>query len=1147
MIACPSCARPNPTDFAFCPDCGAKLPTEPGPSATQGPLTEERKIVTMLFCDLVGFTALSEAHDHENVDALLRSYASCARGVVESHGGVVEKYIGDAVVAVFGFPRTHDDDPERAVRAALKIAREVPKIEWPGDAPLVVRIGVNTGETYLHTDIDPSVGETFLTGDAVNTAARLQSAAPPGGVVVGELTHGLIERTFVCEGMEPLALKGKADPVHAWLIREPVARTGLRTSGETATPFFGRQREIGALRDALGTASQNNRAQFRLLIGEPGLGKSRVVLEFAKCLDAVPELITWRQGRCLAYGEGVTFWPLGEIFKAHAGILDSDDAATVEAKLEVVLPESEDRPWLRQRLRPLLGLSASEASREESFAAWTQLLRHITSRGPTVLVIEDLHWAGEAMLAFVEHLLEEKLAVPLLILATSRPELLQGHHGTLTASLADGDKFARLTLAPLSGLESGALLAALLDTELPSEIDDRIVDLVGGNPLYAEQYVRLLLDRGLLVGTPEGLRLDASEELPLPDTIQAVLSARLDTLPLQQKALLCDAAVIGESFWRGGVAALSGCSPTEIDESMTALMSRDLVRPVVNPSMAGEAEYLFWHALARDVAYAQLPRRVRVEKHVATADWLEGAAGERADEFADVLAHHYVTALDLATVLRDRESAASLRLPTGRRLVRAGEHNRSIDSRTSERQLEQALELLPSESQERSRVLFLLGEAISWQRPKEAIRHFEKALAGLRQGDELNETAGCLVQLAECLMACGAGGWQILVDEAMELFDEERPTFELVVALQELSCIRLLGDGDCRGAIGLADRSLTLAERLNRPVPVGALGWRGAARCWLGDDGGLDDFRRAIEVAEAQGFGMQLLNLRHNYACSVLPRRGPAAALPLFCENAELARQRGNQLLSLGGRASAVVCHEDLGEWDRALSDADELATMAPQDDLVDVRAMVNCAQARLLVARGRPKEAAPLADWLTATARAGFVQPELVAQCCAAAAAVRSKLGRLREAHDLLTASLMVPGWRESAEPEMVRVALACGDDDLAARLSERFLPITALHRHALTSTRGLLAEVRGEREVAVAAFANAALRWSDFGMPYEQAQALLGQGRCLMALDRAPEAESVLDQAREILAQLKAQPALEETVSLLGEATVKSHRAQH
>ena len=355
-------------------------------------------------------------------------------------------------------------------------------------------------------------------------------------------------------------------------------------------------------------------------------------------------------------------------------------------------------------------------------------------------------------------------------------------------------------------------------------------------------------------------------------------------------------------------------------------------------------------------------------------------------------------------------------------------------------------------------------------------------------------------------MACGIGDWQPLVDEAVELIDEARPSIELVVTLQELSCMRLLGAGDLHGAIDFANRSLSLAERITTLIPVGALGWRAAARCWLGDDGGLDDYRRAIEVAAAQGFGMYLATLSYNYACSVLPRRGPATALPLFLESLELGLRRPSQHMDLTARAGAAACLADLGDWDRAQGDLAEVATLLLENDLGDALAMARCVQARLMLARGRLGEAEPLADWLAATARAGSLQPELIAQCSAAAAAVRCGLGRSQEALDLLAASLTVSGWRESAEPEIVRVALACGDVDLAGQLAERFRPITALHRHTLASVRGLLAEARGEHEVAAAAFADAALRWHDFGMPYEEAHALLGQGRCLLGLEEDP-----------------------------------------
>ena len=585
MISCPSCARMSPADFAFCPGCGTKLITEPKPPAAQKPLAEERKVVTMLFCDLVSYTAHSEASDHELIDELLQRYNALARRLVERHGGVVEKFIGDAVLAVFGFPRTHDDDAERAVRCALRLAAEAGGLRWPEGDPVQVRIGVNTGETYLHTDVDPASGETFLTGDAVNTAARLETAAPPGGVVVGEATHNLTDQTIVCQELAPLVLKGKRQPVRAWLAREPKARTGLRTSGETATPFLGRATELAALQNAFEAASTSEQVQFVLLSGEPGIGKSRLVLEFARVLEARPELITWRQGRCPAYGDGSGFAALSEILKSHAGILDSDDVASVEAKLEGVLPEGEQRPWLRQRLRPLLGLEVSPASQEETFAAWTIFLQHLSVPGPAVLVLEDLHWAGEAMLAFVEHVSSQDLAGPLLVLATTRPELLQRRPYVL----APARNVARLPLSPLTRKDAGRLIGALLDERLAAAVRTPIIERVGGNPLYAEEYVRLLLDRGLLLKSRGLLQLKDGAELPLPDTVQAVLAARLDTLPPEHKMLLCDAAVFGESFWAGGVAALAERSAAEVEAALAALAERQLVRRLVSPPSRASA------------------------------------------------------------------------------------------------------------------------------------------------------------------------------------------------------------------------------------------------------------------------------------------------------------------------------------------------------------------------------------------------------------------------------------------------------------------------------------------------------------------------------------------------------------------------------
>jgi class 3 adenylate cyclase len=381
---------------------------------------EERRVVTTLFSDLVGFTTLSERNDPELIDAFLRRYYSAARRVVESYGGTVEKFIGDAVVAVFGVPVLHEDDPERAVRAGLRLVDEIDTLPGIAGQAVEVRVGVNTGEALVALGVDPASGEGFLTGDAVNVAARLQSAAPPMAVAVGQATHQATEKVFAFDACHPVTLKGKSQPLQAWIATAPLVRTGseLRTF---ASAFVGREEELAALQELLEQAMQTLTPELAIIWGEPGIGKSRLLAEFARHLDELPMSVTWRQGRCLPFGSNVAFWALSEIVKAAAGILESDGVARTEARLETVLPEGVDRDRLRARLRPLLGLAAEEASREENFSAWREFLEGLAAAGPTVLVVEDLHWADEAMLAFMDNLAQSSADVPLLVLASARP------------------------------------------------------------------------------------------------------------------------------------------------------------------------------------------------------------------------------------------------------------------------------------------------------------------------------------------------------------------------------------------------------------------------------------------------------------------------------------------------------------------------------------------------------------------------------------------------------------------------------------------------------------------------------------------------------------------------------------------------------
>ena len=451
MVICPSCGQENPDGFRLCGMCGAAL----APAAA--PAREERKVVTILFTDLVGSTARAEGLDPEDVRATLSPYYARLRVELERHGGTVEKFIGDAVMAVFGAPVSHEDDAERAVRAALAIRDTVGE-------DLEIRTAVNTGEALVALGAVPAAGDAMVSGDVVNTAARLQSAAPVNGILVGEATYRATGHVIDYREAPPVEAKGKAEPVQVWEAVAARSRFGSDVEQKLRTPLVGRERERGLLADALAHARSEQSAQLVTLVGVPGIGKSRLVAELFQITDADEEIISWRQGRSLPYGERVSFWALGEIVKAHAGILESDDTATAEEKLVAMvdgLAEDErERDWLARHTRPLVGLEGAErAEREEAFAAWRRLLEAAAEQRPLVLVFEDLHWADDGLLDFVDHLADWATTVPLLIVATARPELLDRRPGW-----GGGKRNAfTLSIGALTDEETAQLLQRLLD------------------------------------------------------------------------------------------------------------------------------------------------------------------------------------------------------------------------------------------------------------------------------------------------------------------------------------------------------------------------------------------------------------------------------------------------------------------------------------------------------------------------------------------------------------------------------------------------------------------------------------------------------------------------------------------------------------
>src|SRR3954454_12582967 len=536
-MKCPSCGSTNTAGAKFCSECGARL-------APLARALEERKVVTVVFCDLVGSTALAERMDPEDVRAQLSSYHASVRAELERHGGTVEKFIGDAVVAVFGAPLVHEDDAERAVRAALAIR------DWALDTEGVdVRLAVNTGEALVSVEARPDAGEGLVAGDVINTAARLQTAAPVNGVLVGEKTFRATDQRIEYRERPAVTAKGKQEPVPVWEAVAARSLFGVDVDLKPATRLVGRRRELDQLLDALDRARADREPQLVTVVGVPGMGKSRLVQELSARIEAEAELTRWRQGRSLPYGEGVSYWALGEMVKAEAGILESDAAAVAEAKLREALgrvAREQEVDWLRTMLQPLVGIAdqaSTEDRRIDAFAAWRRFVEALAAERATVLVFEDLHWADDGLLDFVDSLVDWATDVPLFVVATARPELLarRPHWG------GGKTNAATLSLSPLSETETAELVHVILERSvLPAAVQSAVLSRAGGNPLYAEEFARMLEERG---------GLSDPGTIELPDSVQGLISARLDSLTRAEKEFLQDAAVLGKVFWPGALTA----------------------------------------------------------------------------------------------------------------------------------------------------------------------------------------------------------------------------------------------------------------------------------------------------------------------------------------------------------------------------------------------------------------------------------------------------------------------------------------------------------------------------------------------------------------------------------------------------------------
>jgi class 3 adenylate cyclase/tetratricopeptide (TPR) repeat protein len=1119
MVVCSACGIENDDDARFCKSCGTRFAPAAAPVV-------ERKVVTSLFCDLVGFTAASEAADPEAVDRVLEGYFRLARAQIEGHGGVVEKFIGDAVVGVFGVPAAREDDPERAVRAALRICDGATELRGLNRGPLELRVGVNSGTALVRLGVSPASGEGFVTGDAVNTAARLQSAAPVGGVAVGVATWEATSRVFEYEELDPAELKGKAEPVRVFHPLAPKARLGVDLTRTHDSPFVGRRAELDALTEAFERAVSEREVEFAIVVGEPGLGKSRLIGELSEHVDRSHDLYRWRQGRCLPYGEGIAFWALGEVVKAHAGVLESDPPELAREKLEQVLPEGEERAWFRERLLPLLGVEAgSSAGREESFAAWRRFVEQIAADRPTVLVFEDLHWAGEGMLAFLDHLAEHLKGVPLLVVSTTRPELYDRHP-------QHGAGLPTVTLAPLSEAESGQLVAGLLETTLlPAELQQAIRDRAGGNPLFTQEFVALLRDRDLIVQKGPSWQLRDDAAVPLPDSVHAVIAARLDTLDPTAKSLLGDAAVIGKVFWAGAVTEMGGREPVSATATLGELVRRELIAPARRSSMVDEMEYAFGHALVRDVAYEQLPRSTRADRHVAAATWIEAKVADRVGDFADVLAYHYSTALEHALAADEIEQAAELESPALRFLTLAGRRALGLDSRSALASFERALALTPHGHPARPEVLAGLGEAgLEADHQNEAAAALEEAIGAYSVAGDIRAAARIAVLLSEVHVLQNNPRRLEMLNETLALLEPLPPGPEHVAVLTEIS-----GEHHRRNepetGLEVADRALALAAELGLGRPARTLGYRATNRYKLGDQGAAEDFREARDLALAAGQIRHASTIYVNWATHRAMFEGPAEALETSAEGIALCRARGLTARVNFMLRNHVLYLFQLGELDEMLSVTAQLVESGRRDGDTHRVLFASAYETDVALLRGEADKLPRLLDEFEAGISDTTPRNELYSTV-GLAARIHAALGHRKAVIELLT--------RAADEGFGVgrAVEMACNAGEIA--LAERLAPLwTGIHR---IHCDAMIAEARGDLEAAADGYAQIVDHYRGTGhVPYLP-EKLVRLARVYTRLGRTKEAIGALNEARPLLVELRAAPLLAETDALLEQLTARS-----
>ncbi len=1151
-LTCPACGTANEPGVRFCGECGNALTGDAGapskfrPAAAtgaEGPAappsipTAERRLVSVLFADLVGFTTLSESQDPEEVRELLTRYFDTCRTLIARYGGTIEKFIGDAVMAVWGTPLAQEDDAERAVRAALELTAAVASLgQEVGTLGLRARAGVLTGEAAVTLGAE---GQGMVAGDLVNTASRIQATAPPGQVFVGEVTRRATEAAIVYEDAGSHSLKGKAEPIGLWRALRVVAgaRGSMRPSALEA-PFVGRDPELRLVKELFHTTAEEHRAHLVSVIGIAGIGKSRLSWEFEKYIDGLAEDAWWHRGRCLSYGEGVAYWALAEMVKMRCQILEDEDPASARQKLRATIEEhirdETERRWVEPRLAHLLGLEERTAGDQENlFSAWRILFERLSEKLPTILVFEDMQWADAGLLDFIEYLLDWSHNFPIFVVTLARPELADRR-----SDWAAGKRgFTSLYLEPLSPPAMEELMSGLVPG-LPEDLRARILERAQGVPLYAVETARMLLDRGLLVREGDAYKpVGHIETLEVPESLHALIAARLDGLAPEERRIVQDGSVLGKTFTKSGIRALTGLFDQELDPLLTSLVRKEVLSLQADPRSPERGQYAFLQDLMRKVAYDTLSKKERKARQLAAAAFIESAWGAEEEEIVEVVAAHY---LEAYRALPDAPDAAEIMAKARDMLIRAGDRAASLAATfEAQRYYEQAADLTDDPlSQailhERAGV-----EAWAGARSEDASTHFERSVSLFEARGETHPAARVTARLAEVMWQRGKLEEGVeTMDRSFQILSGEDPDEDLAaLAAQvgrfmyfagepDLAAERIEAALDMAEALGLPE---TLSQALNtKALILNARGRWQESRALL---------RYALDVALEHDKPSAALRAYTNLADLTATEDRYQEADRHVRDGLNLARKVGNRFWEIVFLGS-VYPRFMLGHWSDALDSLAELPeewdTMraAVSQGVVGVGTAIETHRGRLEGAERNVRRFVDLESSADVQEQAeyGFGRATLLLAQGKAAEALRVAEQALEMRHPLAVSHQSV----KESFVLAVEAAFALADLNKVEEVLAILDQLPPARRPQYLEAHGLrlgarLAHLRGEPALVEPRYKAAAGLFREMAVPFWMAVALLEYTEWLADRGREEEAAPLHAEAREVFERLEARPWLE------------------